>query len=191
MPIWSCTVASLVYPKWRYAASDFAADTAATVTGGLSFFGGPLNNYMSHAVCAMTRRLRAGADGFGLLYGQGGFVNKHHALILGARPPERPLATQYSVQEQADRARGPAPSLVTEYNGPATLETFTILYDRTGVPAHGVAIARVPTGQRLMAMVSAQDSDTLNVLTAPERSAVGLEGRVSTLADSLLQWQVR
>jgi acetyl-CoA C-acetyltransferase len=177
-------------PKMALRSLGLRVDTAATVTGGLSFFGGPLNNYMSHAVCAMTRRLRAD-DGFGLLYGQGGFVNKHHALILGARPSERTLAMEYSVQEQADRVRGPVPLLIGEYDGPATLETFTILYDRTGLPAHGVAIARVPDGRRLIARVAAQDGATLNVLTAPDRSAVGLEGRVSALADSLLQWQVR
>jgi acetyl-CoA C-acetyltransferase len=177
-------------PKMALRSLGLRADTPATVTGGLSFFGGPLNNYMSHAVCAMTRCLRADGDGLGLLYGQGGFVNKHHTLILGARPSDRPLATQYSVQEQADRARGSVPPFITEYHGPATLETFTILYDRTGLPTHGVAIARVPGGPRLIARV-AQNGDTLNVLTAPDRSAVGLEGRVSTLADSLLQWEVR
>ncbi|HEY3653724.1 MAG TPA: acetyl-CoA acetyltransferase [Steroidobacteraceae bacterium] len=178
-------------PKMALRSLGLRADTPATVTGGLSFFGGPLNNYMSHAVCAMTRRLRADGGGIGLLYGQGGFVNKHHALILGARPSERPLAAQYGVQQHADRARGPVPPIIREYNGPATLETFTILYDRAGVPAHGVAIARVPAGQRLIARVAAQDGDTLNRLTDPNRSAVGLEGRASTLPDSLLQWEVQ
>ena len=178
-------------PKMALRSLGLPPATAATVTGGLSFFGGPLNNYMSHAVCAMTRRLRADTNGLGLLYGQGGFVNKHHALILGARPSQRPLATQYSVQQQADRARGPVPVLITEYDGPAALETFTILYDRTGMPAHGVAIARAPAGERLLAKVAAQDHATLNVLTAPERSAVGLEGRVKALDDSLLQWELR
>lgn len=177
-------------PKMALRSLGLAPATAATVTGGLSFFGGPLNNYMSHAVCAMTRRLRTEADGLGLLYGQGGFVNKHHALILGARPSERPLGMQYSVQEQADHARAPVPAFITEYDGAATLETFTILYDRTGTPTHGVVIARAPTGERLAAKVSAQDRDTLSVLTAPERSAVGLEGRVSALADTLLQWEL-
>jgi hypothetical protein len=138
----------------------------------------------------MTRRLRARSDDLGLLYGQGGYVNKHHALILGARPPERPLTMQYSAQEQADQARGPVPELITEYAGAATLETFTILYDRSGMPAHGVAIARAPAGERLVARVAPQDHDTLDVLTAPERSAVGLTGRVRALADSLLQWEL-
>jgi acetyl-CoA C-acetyltransferase len=178
-------------PKMALRSLGLRSDTAATVTGGLSFFGGPLNNYMSHAVCAMARRLRADADALGLLYGQGGFVNKHHALILGARPAERSLVTEYGVQEQAERAREPVPPLISAYKGPAILETYTIFYDRTGAPGHGVAIARTPAGQRLIARVAAQDGDTLNALTAPHRSAVGLEGTVRTLPDSLLQWQIR
>jgi acetyl-CoA C-acetyltransferase len=39
-----------------------------TVTGGLTFFGAPLNTYMTHAACAMVRKLRNGAK-LGLLYG--------------------------------------------------------------------------------------------------------------------------
>jgi hypothetical protein len=167
------------------------AQIAATVTGGLSFFGGPLNNYMSHAVCAMTRVLRSGAQGTGLLYGQGGFVNKHHALILGNQPAPRPLALQYMVQTQADRARGPVPAFTTDFAGAATLETFTILYDRDGAISHGVAIARTCEGSRLMAKVLAEDSETLDALTQSEHSAVGMQGWVRKLANSSLQWRVR
>ena len=32
-----------------------------TVTGGLTFFGAPLNTYMTHGACAMVRKLRSGA----------------------------------------------------------------------------------------------------------------------------------
>src|SRR3569833_2329267 len=64
-------------------------DVEPTVTGGLTFFGAPLNTYMTHAACAMVRRLRGGAR-LGLLYGQGGFVTKHHALVVSRdRRPKR------------------------------------------------------------------------------------------------------
>ena len=53
-----------------------SADVQPTVTGGLTFFGAPLNTYMTHAACAMVRRVRGGAK-LGLLYGKGGFVTKH------------------------------------------------------------------------------------------------------------------
>lgn len=177
-------------PKMAIRSLGRDVQTSATVTGGLSFFGGPLNNYMSHAVCAMTRLLRSGAEGTGLLYGQGGFVNKHHALILGNRPAACPLALQYTAQTQADRARGPIPALTTNFAGPAVLETFTILYDRDGAIGHGVAIARTSAGSRLMAKVLAEDSETLDALTLSEHSAVGMQGQVRKLADSSLQWSV-
>ena len=66
-------------PKMARRTLGLGADVQPTVTGGLTFFGAPLNTYMTHAACAMVRKLRDGAQ-LGLLYGQGGFVTKHHAL---------------------------------------------------------------------------------------------------------------
>ena len=68
-------------PKMARRTLGLGADVQPTVTGGLTFFGAPLNTYMTHAACAMVRKLRDGAK-LGLLYGQGGFVTKHHALVL-------------------------------------------------------------------------------------------------------------
>ncbi len=90
------------------------ADVQPTVTGGLTFFGAPLNTYMTHAACAMVRKLRGGAK-LGLLYGQGGFVTKHHALVLSrAGADSDALAQDTSVQAEADRASGAVPEFVTE-----------------------------------------------------------------------------
>ena len=55
----------------------------------------------------MVRRVRDGAK-LGLLYGQGGFVTKHHALVLTPTAPGEPLAESTSVQTVADRHRGQA-----------------------------------------------------------------------------------
>ena len=68
-------------PKMARRTLGLGDDVQPTVTGGLTFFGAPLNTYMTHAACAMVRKLRNGAR-LGLLYGQGGFVTKHHALVL-------------------------------------------------------------------------------------------------------------
>ena len=81
-----------------------------TTTGGLTFFGAPLNNYMTHAAAAMLRALRAAPGSAALLYGQGEFVTKHHAVVLASRPPrEHRLPQDYSVQAEADGRRGPVP----------------------------------------------------------------------------------
>src|SRR6516225_7769092 len=67
-------------PKMARRTLGLGADVKPTVTGGLTFFGAPLNTYMTHAACAIVRKMRDGAK-LGLLYGQGGFVTKHHGLV--------------------------------------------------------------------------------------------------------------
>lgn len=156
------------------------ADHAPTVAGGLTFFGGPLNNYMSHAIAAMVRALRAHPGDLGLLYGQGGYVNKHHTLVVSTTMPKTPIATDYSVQAIADAARGPTPPLHESYKGAATLETYTVTYARDGEPVEGIVIARTPDGGRVMARAPASDAETIALLTSTERSAVGVEGNVRT-----------
>ena len=92
-------------PKMARRTLGLGPDVQPTVTGGLTFFGAPLNTYMTHAACAMVRKLRDGAK-LGLLYGQGGFVTKHHALVLSPQAPRQTLAQDTSVQAEADRNRG-------------------------------------------------------------------------------------
>ncbi len=118
-------------PKMARRTLGLGADVKPTVTGGLTFFGAPLNTYMTHAACAMVRRLRGGAR-LGLLYGQGGFVTKHHGLVLSSQPPREALAQDISVQTEADRNRGTVPDFVTEADGKGVVEAFTAIYGRGG-----------------------------------------------------------
>ena len=147
-----------------------------TVAGGLTFFGGPLNNYMGHATAAMVRALRAHPGELGLLYGQGGYVNKHHTLVLSTRPPPAPLAADPSVQAQADAARGASPEVAEGYVGPAEVEAYTVKFGRDGEPIEGVVILRTPGGARAMARVPADDAATLSRLLSRDETAVGLQG---------------
>ena len=113
-------------PKMARRTLGLGSDVQPTVTGGLTFFGAPLNTYMTHAACAMVRKLRNGAK-LGLLYGQGGFVTKHHALVLSRQASPEPLAQDSSVQSEADRNKGAVPDFVTEASGKGTVESFTAL----------------------------------------------------------------
>src|SRR6202030_3636345 len=118
-------------PKMARRTLGLGDDVQPAVTGGLTFFGAPLNTYMTHAACAMVRKLRHGAK-LGLLYGQGGFVTKHHALVLSRQAPQAPLAQATSVQAEADRHRGAVPEFVTEAKGRGAVESFTVIYGRNG-----------------------------------------------------------
>lgn len=163
-------------PKMARRSLGLGPDVEPSVTGGLTFFGGPLSNYMLHAACAMVRVLRGG--GTGLLYGQGEFVTKHHALVL-SREPGAPIAPGYSVQAAADARRGPVPELVEPEPGPATLESATILYQRDGSVDRGVVVLRTLEGARTLATVPAEDSETLALITGEARFPVGLIGTIN------------
>jgi acetyl-CoA C-acetyltransferase len=177
-------------PKMARRTLGLPANVTPTVTGGLTFFGAPMNDYMTHAAVAMTLRLRDG--GTGLLYGQGEFVTKHHGLVLADRPaPEsaRPIG-EISVQRAADARRGPVPTFVEDATGKAVLETSTVLYDREGSPTHGVAIVRTADGARALARVPATDLDTLAALTAPDAFAIGRTGTLGAGDDGVLDWRL-
>ncbi len=176
-------------PKMARRTLGLGADVQPTVTGGLTFFGAPLNTYMTHAACAMVRRLRGGAK-LGLLYGQGGFVTKHHALVLSRQPPQAPLAQDTSVQAEADHYRGAVPEFVTEAHGKGSLESFTVIYGRHGEVEHGAAMLRTSDNARALARIPAQDDATLAHLLNMDRTPVGSSGDIVTADDGVLEWRV-
>jgi hypothetical protein len=179
-----------IVPKMARRVLGLGERIPLTVTGGLSFFGAPLNNYMTHAAAGLVRALRTRPQQIALLYGQGEFVTKHHAVVLASSAPtENRLSPGYSVQAESDRRREPAPQLVLDHSGPARLETFTIVYARDGQVDFGCVIGRTPSGERLMARVRADDARTLAQLTDLETTPIGAAGEVFTGEDGLLGWR--
>lgn len=178
-----------VVPKMARRTLGLGDDVMPTVTGGLTFFGAPLNTYMTHAACAMVRQLRGGAK-LGLLYGQGGFVTKHHALVLSRSQPREAIAGEHSVQATADRARGTTPEFVTSASGQGKVECFTALYGAKGVVEHGVVMLRTETNARTLARVPASDKATLAHLMNMDRSPVESSGAITMAADGVPEWKV-
>lgn len=176
-------------PKMARRTLGLGADVQPTVTGGLTFFGAPLNTYMTHAACAMVRRVRDGAK-LGLLYGQGGFVTKHHALVVSKTPPREALAQETSVQAEADRNKHAVPEFVTEATGKGKVESFTVLYGRGGDVEHGVVMLRTADDRRTLARIPASDSATLAHLLDMDRTPVGSLGDIAMAADGVPEWRV-
>lgn len=161
-----------VVPKMAAEVLGERATAQPTVTGGLSFFGAPLNSYMLHAAVAMVDSLRAGRGERGLLYGQGEYVTKHHALVL-TRHEEPAEATD--AQAAADVARGSVPAIVREPDGAWTAEATTVVFDRAGEPDFGVVVARAPTGRTLARV---EEPDGIDRLLSRTKTPVGMEGTV-------------
>jgi acetyl-CoA C-acetyltransferase len=176
-------------PKMARRTLGLGPDVKPTVTGGLTFFGAPLNTYMTHAACAMVRKLRNGGT-LGLLYGQGGFVTKHHGLVLSRQAPKQALAQDTSVQAEADRRKGAVPDFVTEASGRGKVESFTVIYNGKGDIQHGVVMMRTSDDTRALARVPAVDSATLAHLRNMDRTPVGSVGDIATAEDGVLEWRV-
>ena len=137
-------------PKMARRTLGLGRDVQPTVTGGLTFFGAPLNTYMTHAACAMVRKIRSGAK-LGLLYGQGGFVTKHHGLVLSREMPREAIRQETSVQAEADRNKRAVPEFVDQAGGKGKVEAFTVIYRGNGEVEHGVVMLRTEDGRRTLA----------------------------------------
>ena len=176
-------------PKMARRTLGLSADVQPTVTGGLTFFGAPLNTYMTHAACAMVRRLRSGAR-LGLLYGQGGFVTKHHALVVSRDAPRGAIFQDTSVQAEADRNKRRVPEFVTEAAGKGQVESFTVIFRANGEVEHGAVMLRTEQNTRTLARVKAEDGTTLAHLMNMDRTPVGSTGAIAMAKDGVPQWRV-
>ena len=123
-----------------------------TVTGGLPYFGGPGNNYVMHAMAQMVEMLRCHSGKAGLVTGNSFYMTKHSAAICSTRPlAENPAATadisicQKIVNQRPRHEIDPAPS------GRATVETYTVIFDRNNLPDKGIVIGKKEDGKRFAA----------------------------------------
>jgi acetyl-CoA C-acetyltransferase len=146
------------------------------VTGGLSFFGGPGSNYLTHSVASVVERIRTGG-GRGFVHGVGMFNTKHHALVLADHPRDdgRYPAPRYDVGAARPPVEPPVP-VDEAYTGPGSILTCTVTYARDGTPERGAVIGTGTRGERFAARVD-PDGDTLADLTSGSEP-VGREGTV-------------
>lgn len=147
-----------------------------TVTGGLPFFGGPGNNYVTHAIAEMMRRLRAAPGRFGLVSANGNYLTKHSWGLYSTAPITRPWRREDPSRLQAELDRLPKSPFTETPAGRAVIETYTVMHDRGG-PAYSVLFGRLlATGQRFIANTP-DDPATLHDLQ--DRESLGRTGTVS------------
>ncbi len=177
-------------PKMARRVLGWPLDKPATVFGGLTFGGGPIGNYMSHAVVSMVLRLRENGR-YGLLFANGGFATHNHTIIIGRVPSTAAhFPRAFDFQDEADRARGPIPHVLEDYQGPATMETYTVLYERDGSAKWGVIVARTADGARTLAKVPGRDGVGITFLTDGRVEPVGSAGFIARGEGGEQIWQI-
>ena len=147
-----------------------------TVTGGLTFAGGPFNSYVLHAIATMMDRLRADPGSLGFVSSVGGYMTKVAAAVYGTEP-----APSGFVHECLDDVTEALPSRVCleEYEGPAEVETYAVMPGRDGGEATLLFACRTPDDER--AWATSQDADLVCAVSSEE-----LLGRSGSIRDGSL-----
>ncbi|MBI07683.1 MAG: acetyl-CoA acetyltransferase [Rhodospirillaceae bacterium] len=146
-----------------------------TVTGGLPYFGGPGNNYVTHSIAEMMNKVRDKPGSKGLVTANGNYVTKQSAGIYSTERPNKPFKPKdpklYQVEINADRG----PRVTEAADGKAIIETYTIMHDRKG-PSFGILFGRLLDDSRFIANTRS-DLGLLADMTVEDY--LGAEGKVS------------
>jgi acetyl-CoA C-acetyltransferase len=110
-----------------------------TVTGGMSFGGGPLNNYVLQSTARMMNVLREDPGSYGLLTSISGMITKHGTGLWSTTPANK----GFQLADVSDQARAQTPTAAADpdYQGPADVIAYTVTYERED-PQTGIVIAR-------------------------------------------------
>lgn len=122
---------------------------ALTVTGGLPFFGGPGNNYSTHALAEMVVRLRD-KPARALVTANGGILSRHAAVVLTTEA-QRAGKIKWGIDEvfTVDSTSIPARPLVDQaQRGDIVSYTVVSRRDKANI---GIILAETPSGERFLA----------------------------------------
>jgi len=126
----------------------------ATITGGMTFAGGPFNNFVFQATAAMVARLRADPGAMGLVTAVSGLLTKPGIALWSTAAPAAPVL----LGDLVDEATAATPIAPLDENpvGSGTIATYTVAGERI------VAIVDLDSGLRAVAAlddpVSATDA---------------------------------
>lgn len=150
-----------------------------TITGGLTFAAGPLNCYCILPLTRAVRLLRESPGDRAFLTGNGGAFTKHSALVLSGEPPTDGFRTADAQAEVDALPSRPSPAAPAT---DATLETYTVTFDRDMHPERAILACLDRAGSRHWA--ESTDAETMHELLTTDccERPVTLDGTTATLA---------
>jgi acetyl-CoA C-acetyltransferase len=151
---------------------------SVTETGGMTFAGGPLNNFTIQSWVKMVQVLRNDPGSTGLVTAVSGLLTKQGVSILGPEPIRSFLFDNVTAASRDDQA---TMTVEPDAEGRARVEGYTVIHARDGA--------------RTVALVCDFDEQrrTLRVLEDPELAKEGMGGElcgreVLLGADGALRW---
>jgi len=136
-----------------------------SVTGGLPFFGGPGNNYVTHSIAEMMNVVRRTPGSFGLVTANGNYLTKHSAGLYSTAPVHGPWRRQDPKKLQAELDAGPKERVDTRPTGTGTIETYCVAYGKDA-PERAYVLGRLDaSGDRFVAMAQGDPALLADMLT--------------------------
>ncbi|MEC7924261.1 MAG: acetyl-CoA acetyltransferase [Actinomycetota bacterium] len=130
-----------------------ASNRIVTTTGGLPFFGGPMNSYVVHAIASTVDAIRETGE-IGYVHANGGYATKQACGIYSSSPPNEPFKRS-NVQSEIDQH--PLREVDEFPEGKATIEAYTVMHNREG-PDRALISSLMNDGRRAL---SSTDDQTL------------------------------
>jgi acetyl-CoA C-acetyltransferase len=127
------------------------SDRPLSVTGGLTFAGGPWNNYVMHAIGTMAELLVQNPGSRGLITANGGYLSKHSIGVYATEPPVAGFRWE-DVQSDVDRE--PIRTAVVEWDGVGAVEAWTAPFNRDGHVEKAFLAVRTPEDARTLAVIA-------------------------------------
>lgn len=127
---------------------------ALTMTGGMAFAGGPLNNFVLQAAVKMVQILRRDGSGCAMVNAVSGMLTKQGVSLWSTRPPA--AACRFEDVAAEVRALTKTCEVIDGYQGAATVASYTVLYDN-GLPARAVYVCDIADGRRTLAASDTSD----------------------------------
>ena len=149
----------------QVAAAELGLDSARplTVTGGLTFAGGPLNNYVMHSIARMAELLREARGSRGLITANGGYLSTHAFGVYATEPPANGF--QYANPQNEIDAAAPPREVVARHDGSAEVEGYCVVYGAGGPEVANIAL-RLPGGER--AWANCTDAEVISAMQTEE-----------------------
>ena len=147
LDLYSCFPAAVEVLAAAFGLDADATSRDLTVTGGMSFAGGPLNNYVLQAMVELAQRLRGIPTRIGLSSSVSVSLVKQGFSTWSATPSDRGFISQ-DVSDEVARVT-PTVNLV-DHSGSGTIATWTIDYAH-GIPSRSVAFIDLHNDTRTIA----------------------------------------
>ena len=149
---------------------DINTNKNLTVTGGLPYFGGPGNNYVTHSISEIMNRVRKNIGSKGMVTANGNYITKQSVGVYSSEPPNKEFSpiNPNIYQEAINNKKGP--NFINVANGNAFIETYTVINDKKG-PSYAIVFGRLEDGSRFISntphdknlLIDMMNNDYLNV----------------------------